>query len=189
MKRFFRLRAVQCVVVLPFLFILIQPALTGALSEAETSFHPMDRYIPGDPLPLRIPGRIPLDARKTMDSPPDPAADLEWSADFLGVADIQKAFNDARANENTQLGLSMPALVLPAQNDWSAMPDGEKALWLINRERVDRGLDLFDGLETNVQDVAQQYAQFLLDNDKWGHEEDGQTPWERLDDNPVMWKF
>lgn len=34
--------------------------------------------------------------------------------------------------------------------------------------------------------MAQYYAQYLLDNNAWGHNEDGQTPWERLAANAAI---
>jgi uncharacterized protein YkwD len=118
--------------------------------------------------------------------PPDPTADIPWSAGTAGVADIQAAFNNARTTENTQLGLSLPMLTMPSQAEWDALSNSEKALWLINRERSDRGLAPLHGVETNVTGVAQTFAQYLLDNNTWGHDADGRTPWERLEDNPTI---
>jgi len=118
--------------------------------------------------------------------PPDPTADISWSGGTSGVADIQNAFNHARTTENSQLGTSTPALTMPSQSTWDGMSDGEKALWLINRERIDRGVLPLHGLETNVTGVAQYYAQYLLDNDAWGHSEDGNDPWERLNTNAAI---
>lgn len=80
--------------------------------------------------------------------PPDPTSDIAWSAGTSGVADIQAAFNNARTQENAQLGLNLPMLSLPSQSAWDAMSNGEKALWLINAERVDRGVTPLHGIET-----------------------------------------
>ena len=118
--------------------------------------------------------------------PPDPTADINWSAQFNGVADIQAAFNNARTVENGQLGTSVPMLTLPDQATWDGMSDDDKALWLINRERIDRNLVPLQGVEPNVDSVAEYYADYLLANDAWGHSEDGRSPWERLDDNPAI---
>lgn len=118
--------------------------------------------------------------------PSDPTADIHWSAGYNGVADIQTAFNNARATENAQLGRSIPMLNLPTQATWNQMSDGDKALWLINRERLDRGVLPLDGLEANVSSVAQTYADYLLDNNTWGHDADGYSPWERLENNPAI---
>ena len=118
--------------------------------------------------------------------PSDPTLDITWSAGTTGVSDIQTAFNDARQTENLQLGIAIPMLNLPSQAEWDAMTDGEKALWLINRERIDRGVHPLHGLEENVTSVAQYYAQYLIDNNAWGHYEDGNSPWERLAANPAI---
>jgi uncharacterized protein YkwD len=120
------------------------------------------------------------------DYPLDPTADIGWSAGTAGVADIQAAFNNARTQENAQLGLSLPMLSLPSQAEWDALSDNERALWLINAERVDRGVQPLHGVESNVAGVAQYYADYLLDNDTWGHDADGNNPWERLDTNPTI---
>jgi hypothetical protein len=70
--------------------------------------------------------------------PPDPTADINWNAGTLGVADIQASFNNARTQENIQLGLNLTMLTLPSQGTWDALGNGGKALWLINAERRDR---------------------------------------------------
>lgn len=116
--------------------------------------------------------------------PPDPTADIAWNAGYNGAADVQAAFNYARTQENAQLGLSLPMLTLPSS--WGALSDSERALWLINTERVDRGVAPLHGVEVNVTGVAQYYADYLLDNDTWGHVADGNDPWERLDTNPAI---
>lgn len=132
---------------------------------------------------LSLTGPPPQDSRAY---PADPTADIPWSAGTGGVADIQAAFNNARAQENSQLGTSIPMLTLPGQAQWNGMSDAQKALWLINRERVDRGVPPLHDIETNVQGVAQYYANYLLNNNTWGHEADGRSPWERLNDNPAI---
>lgn len=116
----------------------------------------------------------------------DPTADIPWSAGTSGVADVQTAFNNARALENLQLGISLPMLALPSQVTWDSMSDDEKALWLINKERVDRGALALHAFEANIDGVSQYYAQYLLDNDAWGHEEDGNDPWERLNTSTAI---
>ncbi len=118
--------------------------------------------------------------------PSDPSADIPWSCGISGVESIQCAFNQARSAENNQLGTSLPVLTLPPQTAWDSMSDGEKGLWLINRERMDRGIDPLEDIEDNVTGVAETYAIFLLDNDAWGHYEDGRSPWERLADNQTI---
>jgi hypothetical protein len=122
----------------------------------------------------------------TSGFPPDPTGDIPWNAGYSGVEDIQAAFNNARTQENAQLGIDLPMLSLPSQSAWDAMSDGERALWLINAERVDRGVTPLHGVEGNVTSVAQYYADYLLDNNLWGHDKDGKSPWERLENNPEI---
>ena len=119
--------------------------------------------------------------------PTDPTSDTVWPySSENSIEAIQSRFNTARAHENSQLGTSVPMMTLPSQQEWNSLTDTEKALWLINRERQDRGVAPLHGVESNVGDVAQYYAQYLLDNNVFGHYEDGNTPWERLDNNPVI---
>lgn len=118
--------------------------------------------------------------------PPDPSSDISWVAGTSSVVDIQNAFNQARSTENTQLGLSIPSLSLPSQAEWDAMHDNQRAIWLINRERKDRGVHWLFGTEANVTAVAQSYADYLLENDLWGHDADGHSPWERLNTNAAI---
>ena len=116
----------------------------------------------------------------------DPLSDITWSAGTSGVADIQSSFNSARTIENNQLGLSLPMLTLPPQSEWDEMSDDERALWLINRERVDRGASPIHSIEGNVNEIAHYYAQYLLDNNALGHYEDGNDPWGRLNTNQAI---
>ncbi|MEW6206656.1 MAG: hypothetical protein AB1509_07535, partial [Chloroflexota bacterium] len=129
-----------------------------------------------------------MDMQQTMRLayPADPSSDIDWTVGTSSVADVQAAFNNARAQENTQLGKSIPMLTFPSQTTWNAMSDGERALWLINRERIDRGVMPLHGLEENVTSVAQYYADYLLNNNAWGHTADGYSPWDRLNNNPAI---
>lgn len=115
--------------------------------------------------------------------PPDPAQDISWSAGTTGLDDVIAAFNNARAAENKSM---LPLLRSPGQAAWDAMSTRERALWLINQERSARGLAPFHGLEDNANQVAQAFAQWLLDNDKSWHTDDGKTPWVRLHANPAI---
>ncbi len=118
--------------------------------------------------------------------PPDPTADIPWTAGTSGVTDIQTAFNYARTQENAQLGLHLPMLTLPSQSTWDALSNSEKAMWLINAERVDRSVMALHGVESNVTSVAVYYADYLLENDVFSHDVDGLSPWERLNTNPAI---
>ncbi len=119
--------------------------------------------------------------------PPDPKADIPWAyGGDSTVAGIQSAFNNARSQENAQLGLSIPLLTLPTQATWDAKSDGEKVLWLVNRDRIDRNIMPLHGVESNVTSVAQTYAQYLLDHNLFSHDADGRTLAQRLDANPTI---
>ena len=117
---------------------------------------------------------------------PAPTTDIAWNAGTSGVADIQTAFNNARTQENAQLGTHLPLLTLPSQSAWDALSSSQKALWLINAERVDRAVMALHGVESNVTSVAEYYADYLLENDVFSHTADGLSPWERLDTNPAI---
>jgi len=115
--------------------------------------------------------------------PDDPTTDIAWSGGTSTVLDIEAAFNNARTEENSQLGISLPMMSFPSQSTWDNMTDNEKMFWLINQERTARGVLPLKNYESNVTGVAGYYAQYLVDNDAWGHEQDGNTPWERLESN------
>ena len=119
--------------------------------------------------------------------PADPTADTAASpSQFTSVANVQSAINAARAAENSQLGTSIRMLEMPEQETWDEMSDSERGLWLVNRERTDRmgaatiGLLPLQDIETNVTNVARNYANYLLTNNKWGHTVDGKDPWARM---------
>ncbi len=118
--------------------------------------------------------------------PPDPTIEIAWTAGTSSVTDIQTAFNNARTQENAQLGTHLPMLVLPSQATWDGMSNGAKALWLINAERVDRGVMALHGMESNVTSVAEYYADYLLEHDVFAHDADGLSPWDRLNTNPAI---
>ena len=118
--------------------------------------------------------------------PADPTDDIVWSAGYRGVADIEEAFNRARAIENSDLGTFVPPMSLPNQATWNAMTEGERALWLINQERTARSLKPLHGLEKNVTEVAQSWAEWLLANNKFDHKINGSTPQTRLNSKPAI---
>jgi hypothetical protein len=117
---------------------------------------------------------------------PNPTADIPWNPGYSGVNDIKAAFNYGRTQENSQLGTSIPLInSMPSQSTWDGMSDNAKALWLIDSERQARGINRLHGYESNITQVAQDYADFLLDNDEWGHNADG-SPADRKRRNPVI---
>jgi uncharacterized protein YkwD len=120
------------------------------------------------------------------DYPPDPPSDIPWSANYGGLNDVIDAFNSARSRENTLLGTFLKPMVAPQAAAWAQMSDGERALWLINEERTVRGLAPLHGLETNTNEVAQSYTEWLLANNQFDHNADGRTPWQRLEAKPAI---
>jgi hypothetical protein len=105
-----------------------------------------------------------------------PSANIKWSASGDSVKDIEDAFNYARGQDLT----ISKTLMMPSQSAWDAMSNQEKALYLTNKERYDRGIKPFEGIDQDVVDVAQGYAELLYTKGKFGHHEDG-SPWDRLD--------
>ncbi len=105
-----------------------------------------------------------------------PDNDIKWVATGTSVEDIAKAFNRGRAKDSTV----DKELVMPPQDIWNKMNEQERALYLLNRERVDRGIKPFEGFDKRVIKVAQKYAELLYKKSVFGHSFDG-SPWDRLD--------
>ena len=114
-------------------------------------------------------------------SPPNITSNIKWNTTYNGIADIATAFNNARRQEEIQLGLpvnKLGSLALPAQSTWTAMSDDAKALFLINAERTARngmlpgvlGLPLA-GVESHVDSTSKAYAELLVSTNKFGHYE------------------
>lgn len=129
-------------------------------------------------------------APSSIESPeayPDPNADIPWNGSQSVVADIKSAFNYGRTQENSQLSTSIPLInSIPSQSAWNGMSDNAKALWLIDSERQARGVSRLHGYESNITSVAQDYADWLLANDEWGHNADGKGPAVRKQENPAI---
>lgn len=105
-----------------------------------------------------------------------PSSDVEWTASGSDVTAIASAFNTARIKDLT----ITKDLIMPSQAVWDGMNDQKKALYLLNKERYDRGIKPFEGVDQNVVGVAQNYADLLYNTGTFSHTEDG-SPWERLD--------
>jgi len=143
------------------------------------------------------------------DSPPNLTQDIPWAdtggtfdigagifdATFNGVEDTMAAFNNGRRQEEIQFGIAagtLGTLDLPSQADWDMLSDDEKALHIANEERIDRagmlpgviGLPL-QGLEPNIDAIAQSYAELLVSINGFDHNFDGSPP-ERIDRDPVI---
>jgi uncharacterized protein YkwD len=158
----------------------------GAEPVARRPGNPTGPTDPALPASVTAPNRALEPGSIAANYPPDPSVDTPWDGGYNGVADIAAAFNRARANENSMLGTFLKPLELPGQSTWNGMTEGDRALWLINAERVARGLAPLHGLETNVTQVAQAWAEWLLSHNQFSHEADGRTPWDRLNANPAI---
>jgi uncharacterized protein YkwD len=113
---------------------------------------------------------------------------IAWNAaDIINatttVDDVESAFNNARTKENTALGTSIPAINFPTNAVWQTYSPNKKAFWIVNQERVARGLLPFEDTAVQVIGVAQQYCQYLVDNDTSGHYADNHNPLYRLQQN------
>lgn len=127
-------------------------------------------------------------------SPPDLNNDIQASAGLSTVANIETSFNNARRQEEMQLGLpanSIKNLDMPDQTTWNGYTDDQKMLFLLNDERTARaGINYpnvgvvkglpFQGVEKKVDDVAQSYATFNYTNNRFDHDLQG-SPWNRID--------
>lgn len=121
----------------------------------------------------------------------DLSANITWTGPnvSLGTAtvdEIETAYNYARTQENTDLSTNLPQIDFPEASVWQTMNTNARALWIINKERIDRGIQPLEGTAPEVIDVAQQYCQFLIDNDTTGHYADGHNPLYRLQQNATI---
>ncbi len=126
-------------------------------------------------------------------SPANPIRDIEASHGFNSTQDIENTFNNARRQEEIQLGLpfnSISNLNLPPDNVWDGLSEEAKMLFLLNDERTARanidygsgpvkGLP-FAGVAQGVDNVSNNYAQTLFVNDAFTHTFNGTTPSTRL---------
>ena len=119
-------------------------------------------------------------------SPPNIQTNITWSAGFSGVSDIATAFNNARRQEENQLGLAantLGSLSMPSQAVWNGLNDDAKALHLINAERTARanmqsgvlGLPLA-GIDYQLDLVSRNYATLLLSTNTTGHYQPSNDP-------------
>jgi len=120
-------------------------------------------------------------------SPPDLRQDIAWAPDVFGstataVDDIAAAFDAGRRGEERQFGLdegSLGTLTLPSADEWAAMDEAARALLIVNAERIARGGVAYPdgaplglplaGVERHLDRLAQDYADYMVANDFWGH--------------------
>lgn len=126
-------------------------------------------------------------------SPANLLSDVVPSHGFTTTLDIERTFNNARRQEEIQLGLPTNAisnLNLPSDAVWDIMSEEAKMLYLLNDERTARtninygsgpvkGLP-FTAVVQEVDDVSNAYAQSLFINDAFTHTLNGTSPSSRL---------
>jgi phage anti-repressor protein len=126
-----------------------------------------------------------------VDTPPNGGKNIPYFTIGEKVSDIEAAFNYARSLDSTVKGKK---LILPSQEVWDKMSKEDQALYILNRERVDRGLKPFEGVfEMNealkelkpqnpktLADVAQGYTNLLYESTSLSHTLDG-TPTQRIE--------
>jgi len=121
-----------------------------------------------------------LDDSSFTDTPPNNGKDIPYFTIGEQVSDIEAAFNRARALDST---INTP-LELPSEEVWKQMSPEEQALYVLNKERVERGLKPFEGVEAmnlhfsggepkTLSDVAQAYANLLYTKKELSHTLDG----------------
>ena len=104
----------------------------------------------------------PVDAA-SGDYPADPSGDVEWPWSDWAPAKIEtimEKFNAARAQDPT---ISVDLVIEYTQDEWDALSDNQKGLYLSNKERVDRGIAPYAAVAKQVSDVAQDYATYLYE--------------------------
>ncbi|KKO50387.1 hypothetical protein VT06_02825, partial [Arsukibacterium sp. MJ3] len=93
------------------------------------------------------------------------------------VDDIARAFNYARSQDSSV----HQYLLMPTQAKWDAMSVQQKGLYLVNAERVARGIKPYAGFDVAMVDVAQTYATYIQSrNQIIGHYNDGRSPMQRM---------
>lgn len=126
-------------------------------------------------------------------SPANLTRDIAPSHGFTTTQSIENTFNNARRQEEIQLGLATNTirnLDLPTDGVWDNMSEEAKMLYLLNDERTARaninygqgpvkGLP-FAGVAQGVDNVSNNYAQTLFINGSFTHTFGGTSPSSRL---------
>ncbi|MEH8016483.1 DUF1566 domain-containing protein [Rheinheimera muenzenbergensis] len=113
-----------------------------------------------------------------------PDDNIPWTGDNAQtVDDIARAFNYARSQDPSVY----QHLVMPTQAVWDAMTVQQKGLYLVNAERVARGIKPYAGFDAAMVEVAQTYADYIQGyNQIIGHHNDGRSPMERMLAHPYI---
>jgi uncharacterized protein YkwD len=96
---------------------------------------------------------------------------------FDTLANIAAAFSNARSVENSDLcpsgvcesGAQVMSTAFSFPSGYAGWSGSDKALWLINSEREARGLLPFAGTNASIDQVAQDWADYLADNNLFFH--------------------
>jgi len=112
-----------------------------------------------------------LDDSSYQDNPPNGGKNIPYFTIGTKVSDIEVAFNYARSKDKT----IKKKLVLPSQDIWDSMSKEEQALYILNKERYDRGLKPFEGVITSggLADTSLKYANLLYTKTSLEHNLDG----------------
>lgn len=137
-------------------------------------------------------------------SPPNLTSNVICSYSFSNnVTTIAANYDCARTEEETQLGVTLPNITMPSQAAWDAMTLNEKGLYLINQERTARGVTYtipstvtpkalpLEGLNTNLKNTAQSYADYLVSVNQFTHFATpahplGAGPFDRVENTPTV---
>ena len=94
--------------------------------------------------------------------PADPPADVSWPwRDWKAtITTIENKFNDARKKDPT---ISVDLKIEYTQAQWDALSSNQKALYLSNKERIDRGIKPYAAVSKELKDVAEDFAKYLHD--------------------------
>ena len=107
-----------------------------------------------------------------------PDDNIAWTGgNAATVDDIARAFNHARSQDPSV----HQYLMMPSQTEWDAMSVQQKGLYLVNAERVARGIKPYAGFDVAMVEVAQTYATYIQSrNEVIGHYNDGRSPMQRM---------
>ena len=113
-----------------------------------------------------------------------PDRNLEWrGGDAETVEDIARAFNYARSQDPSVFQY----LIMPDQATWDSWSIQQKGLYLVNAERVARGIKPYAGYDPALVTAAESYAEFIRDNNMViDHYADGRSPMQRMDAQPYV---
>jgi len=115
-----------------------------------------------------------LDDSSYTDTPPNNGQNIPYFTVGTKPSDIEAAFNYARSKDPSV----ETNLTLPSEEVWNSMSQEEQALYILNKERTDRGLKPFEGVvpfntPNSLAQVAQNYTEVLFKSNTLAHDLDG----------------